>query len=234
MNVKMQKVAETLPPAPQTLLAHSWQKCLEAGINIPQEEFVFIHRAMIDYLNTTGEGKKVMLRILKADITEACYTKQYYQSGQVGDPEKALDYRGLIEYKGWVYRGKAVPYSAVDIHDAMEKVHCDHCSGLFPKSYCNQTVRIVLGGKEYMENVCNHCRLFSEDPKVRETASSKTCGHCKVYTCSYNPERDYMTKREFPKEKPLHIEVQGDPEPTMALKTTHKPQTASERYSAIW
>lgn len=186
-------------------------------------------RSTIDYLSNTGEGKRVMLKLLKADIQEGCYTKQYYQAGGFGDPEKALDYRGIVEYKGWIYRGKAVPHNAVEVIESAEKIACDHCGGLFPKSYCAQTTRVISNGREYLENICNHCRLHSDDLKVRDTANSKTCTECKITTCQFHPSKQALVR--VPQE--TRVVVQGNPEPTMPPPARQYAQNPLSRYSAI-
>lgn len=195
-NPRRQEAAAKLPPAPQTMLHYAWERCLEAGIAIPQEDFTHVIRSVVDYLNTTGEGKRVMLQLLKATQSEATYLNQYYQTGHLGEEEKRLDYKGLIEFKGWIYRGRAVPHNAVEIWDKPDLEACEMCCGLFPKSHCLITVKTTSNGKEHLENMCNHCRLMYDDNRIKETASSKTCGSCKITNCRYHPAKQQALRAE--------------------------------------
>ena len=201
-NSRRQEVAVKLPPAPQTMLQYVWQKCLEAGVAIDVDDFSFVIRAAVDYLNATGEGKRVMLKLLRSTTKEGSYQKQYYQSGHLGDEEKQLDYRGLVEYSGWIYMGKAVPHDAVDIWDKPDLEACEMCGGLFPKTHCLITVKTFSNGREHLENMCNHCRLMVEDMRVKETASHKTCESCEMIACRYNPKRQQDFKNEMIAAKP--------------------------------
>lgn len=220
------EVTNKLPPAPQTMLEHSLSKCREAGFAVDSEDFKFIHRAVIDYLANTGEGKRVMLKILKASIAEAAYTKQYYQEGHRGDEEKQLDYRGLVEYKGWIYRGRAVPHDAVDVWDKPDLESCDMCGGLFPRTHCVNTVKTFNNGKEYLENICNHCRLMFDDPKVRDTASRKTCETCVLVNCRYHPNKSAAAASVPSNTTPSH-------NPLTAKLLECSPQSLNSRYGAL-
>jgi hypothetical protein len=204
-----------LPPAPQTLLQYAWDKAIQAGINIKQDDFILLHRIVIDYFNNVGEGKRVMLKMLKASISEADYTRQYYQAGHVGDEEKQLDYRGIVEYKGWIYKGRAVPHNAVEFWEKPDLEACESCGGLFPKIHCVVTVKRYSNGKEHLENMCNSCRLKFDDPKIRDTASNKTCESCSITTCRYWPKRNNLVA------VPTQRQIE------------HKPQTLQQRYGAV-
>ena len=179
------------------MLQYVWQKASEAGISIDIDDFSFLIRAATDYLSATGEGKRVMLKIMRASTEEGSYQKQYYQAGHLGDEEKQLDYRGLVEYRGWIYRGKAVPHDAVDVWDKPDLEACEMCGGLFPKTHCVITVKTYNNGKEHLENICNHCRLMYEELRIKETASHKTCETCEMTSCRYNPKRQQEMRNEI-------------------------------------
>ena len=230
-NPRRQGVESKLPPAPQTLLQHTWDLCLEAGIAINKDDFVFLHRAMVDYLTNRGEAKKVMLKILKATVTEGDYTKQYYQAGHVGDEEKQLDYRGIVEFGGWIYRGKVAGHDAIDVWDKPDLEACEMCGGLFPKTYCLQTTKTWSNGREHLENMCNHCRVAHEELNIRDTASNKVCETCVIKTCQYHPAKQQITSSRPDISKPLQSRTIFDSGPPVGMeRRLTSPQT---RYSAI-
>ena len=196
---RKQEMFNKLPPAPKTMLQHSADLCAQAGIALSEEDFYLLHRIVTDYLTKSPEAKKwVVAEILKATVTPATYTKQYYLEGHVGDEEKQLDYRELTEFKGWIYKGRSGPYTAIDIYDKVDLEACEMCGGLFPRNHCVVTATTMNGGKEHLENMCNHCRLMYDSPKVRDTASHKTCETCVMTSCRYHPSLRALVAPERP------------------------------------
>lgn len=196
-NPRRQEVAKSLPPAPQTMLQYVWQKSMEAGIAIDTEDFTLLIRSVVDYLDTTAEGKRVMLKLLKASTKDGSYQKQYYKAGHLGDEEKQFEYKHLTEYRGWIYKEYSAPFDAVEVWDKPDLEACEMCCGLFPKGHCLITVRTHSNGKENLENMCNRCRMLYDDPKIKESASSKTCESCEMRSCQFNPKRQEAFRKDL-------------------------------------
>lgn len=189
MSIQRTEIEGALPPAPKTMLSHVHQLCIRAGVPITEASLLFAARAITQYLAETGEGKQVMLKLLNSTVVEGSYMKQYYPEGFFGEEAKKLDHRALIEYRGWIFKGKAYPWQAVEIENRPDLEHCDGCGGKFPKAYCAKNVRVYSVGKERLDTLCNHCRLFSDDPKVRDTASQRVCGDCSATSCQFHPKK---------------------------------------------
>lgn len=186
---KRQELEKRLPQAAKSMLVHILGHCAEASVPVSHEDLIFIGRSVVDYLTTTADGKRAMLKLLNPTVTEASYTKQYYKAGHVGDESQQLDYKKLYEFRGWIYDGKARPHGDVAVWDKPDLENCEMCQGLFPRVHCVQIVKTTSNGKEHLENICNHCRLVYDDPsgRIRDTASSKTCETCAIKTCRYHP-----------------------------------------------
>lgn len=193
------------------MLEHVWRRSQEAGISVKQDEFVFLCRAMTEYLAMAPQAKQVMLKLLSSTVVEGSYTKQYYPEGYFGSEEKRLDYRKLVEYRGYIYGGKAVPWSAIEVQASPDLEACEGCGGSFPKTYCAQVVRVVSGTKEHLKTLCNRCRLHSDDTRVRDSASQKTCGSCKIETCQFHPRRHLVHKARL--DEPPHPATQKNSGP---------------------
>lgn len=229
MNTNRQNIEAKLPQIPQTLINHVTDLCKRAGVDIgqvingvPQNPNVqFLFRSFVDYLTNSGDAKRVMLKLLRADVVEADYLKQYFPEGFYGEEAKKLDYRGLIEYRGYVYKGRSVPWKMIEVSDKPDLERCEACSGNFPKTYCVQMVR---NGGDKLQTLCNHCRLFSDDSRTRDSAIRKNCEECKVKNCQFNPRKHYPAKMEEP------------PHPATVPMLEHKPAAhswADPRYGAI-
>lgn len=163
---------------------------------IPQNPNVqFIFKAFVDYLINSGDAKRVMLKLLNADVVEASYLKQYFPEGFYGEETKKLDYKGLVEYRGYIYKGKSVAWRMIEVSEKPDLDRCEACNGNFPKVFCAQVIR---SGADKLSTLCNHCRLFSDDPRIRDSAIRKNCEECKVKTCQFNPKKNCPQKREEP------------------------------------
>jgi hypothetical protein len=213
----------TLPPAPQSLLNFVFTKLVESSVSIPNDDLMFIGRIVTEYLANTGEGKKAILKILDAEVNSVSYLKQYYPAGCLGDADKKLDYRGLVEYRGYVYRGKAISYGAIEVENNPDLEICDGCGGRYPKIYCAQTHRSIINGKEHLENLCNHCRRNHQDIKIKETSNFQTCNECKYMRCSFHPEHH---KEMIEQQRTLHGQY-GQPKLPITVSNP------MERYSTV-
>lgn len=129
-----------------------------------------------------------MLKILDSTLKEGTYKEQYFTKNGFGEKDKPLDYRGIVEYKGFIYNGKGVPHTAVFVQKGVDTEACESCGGLFPKTYCTKTVRDPR--TDGLETLCNNCRLYSDNPTIRDTSSSSTCGNCEMNGCNYHPSRN--------------------------------------------
>ena len=95
----------------------------------------------------------------------------------------------LEEVRFWIEDDRVVrPHYALEVEDHPDHTACDECGILVPASYCSATVIEWAGGKERPVTLCNRCRLYKEDPKIRDTSRRATCEDCKVLGCRYRGE----------------------------------------------
>jgi len=190
-----QQLEKTLPKASEPCVRHVNQVCIQAGVQINAPDYAIIHRAFIDYLLNTAEGKTTMLKILGAEVTPATYEKQYYPEGYFGMDTHRLEHTKLVEYMGWIYQGKSVAHNRVEVREQPNLLECEGCHGKFPKSYCAILVKTYHTGRERVEQFCNHCRMNNDDIRIRGEASGKTCSTCTYKSCPYHPTR--LTDQRF-------------------------------------
>jgi len=191
MNPNRTELEKTLPSASQYLCQHLQQGLRRAGMNPSDADIILISRLVSDYFVNSEHGKHTALKLLNAEITDASYTKTYYPEGYYGNDAKAISYKDLKEYRGWIYKGKqGVPYNKVDIADRSPLKACEACGGMFPDGYCAQVIKTYNNGKEYMETRCNHCRAHSDEPRVRDTATITVCNKCVKTGCQYHPNKN--------------------------------------------
>jgi hypothetical protein len=171
-----------------------------------QEDFILINRAFVLYL-LTDEGKQTMMHLLgqasKVDLIKALgleveqgtYENQYYPDGYLGMEEKRLNHVDLFEVSGWIYNNRVKgtstvhPPDAVDVVKIPNLVQCDECHVSTPRQYCGTVVKSFTGGREQTQTLCNHCRMHSNDMRVRSDSSGKTCMDCRFVQCQYHPRR---------------------------------------------
>lgn len=195
-NLKQEEILSKLPVAPQSMLRVLWEQFHSSGAlhQLPPQDLAFlcqfVGRVVTSYLKTQ-EGKRWLLskEVLNLTQAPATYMKQYYIAGKVGLPEHQLEYSDLRQISGWLYNEKSGPETAVEIFDRPDLVECEQCGGRSPKGACVKVAKIHLAGKEMLQSMCNHCRVSFDDPRVRDTASQRTCQDCEYVTCAYNPKK---------------------------------------------
>lgn len=191
MNQNRIEMEKTLPSASQYLCQHIQQGLARAGVSANQNDVILIARLVSDYFVNSEHGKHTALRLLNAEVTDASYTKTYYPEGYYGNDAKAISFKDLKEYRGWIYKNKiGVPFNKVDISDRAPLQACEACGGMFPPDFCTATVKTYNNGKEYLETRCNHCRAHSDEARVRETAAINTCHKCVKTGCQYHPNKN--------------------------------------------
>ena len=192
MNYRRSEMERRLPQASPLLCSFLWTRLNEVGMRLPQEDITFLARIFGDYVQNTKEGKKTIMKMLGATVTPANVKDTFYPQGRRGMVGQELKPQDLQRFSGWLYK-EVVPIS----DNQIEKVEggnleaCESTGILGPKGYCVQTVNVVgSGGRESLSNLSNYARMFSEDQRVRDTASSKTCQLCPVDSCDYHPSRN--------------------------------------------
>jgi hypothetical protein len=188
---RRQELERTLPPPSEAAIRHVNQLCIQGGVStsLSPADYMFIHRAFIDYLKNSADGKRTMLKHLNATVKQASYEKKYYPDGYYGVPEKEMDHRHLVEYSGWIYKGIAGAHDKIEVAEVANLVECEQCHGRYPKNDCAVDSKIYSGGREHITTVCNYCRMNSDDLRLRQSASGKTCYECKFTVCAYHPSK---------------------------------------------
>lgn len=180
-----------LPDASPNLCRFVWDHLHRAGISIDPQTIRFIGKIISEYVKNTEDGKNTVFKLLGTEFSPGSPTQTYYQAGRVGDETAKIQYTDLMEYHGWVYKKViTVAHSAVAVIDRSDKVGCEDCGILGPRDYCIQRVLTrTPGGRENLEDVCNHCRTFNTDPRVRDTACKSNCENCPVTGCEHYPKK---------------------------------------------
>lgn len=187
---RRQEIESKLPRASEPCMRHVSDLCIRAGITgVTADSYMFIHRAVIDYLLNTAEGKMTALKLLNAELEKATYENQYYPEGYYGVEEKRLDHTQLAEFKGWIYRGTSGPHSKIEVRETPDLVECESCHSRYPNKDCAIDVRVHSGGRERLQKLCNYCRMNSDDGRVRGDSSTKTCLECSFTSCAYHPTK---------------------------------------------
>ncbi len=207
LHPKQEEILSKLPIPPQSMLRALWDQFHSSGalhvlppvLGPGDVAFLcqFVARVATAHLKT-AEGKRWLLskEVLNLTQTPATYMKQYYIANKVGDPEHQLEYTDLHQISGWLYQDKSGPETAIEIFDRPDLTECEHCGGRSPKGACVKVAQTYVAGKETLESLCNHCRLFSDTPKVRDTAQKRTCEDCEYTSCAYNPKRKAQAMSE--------------------------------------
>jgi hypothetical protein len=180
-----------LPEASPNLCKYLWDSLGQAGVPITADTVRFVGRLVSNYIKNTEEGKTTVFALLKAELSPAAPNKTYFQAGKEGEDSGIIPHKDLVEYKGWIYkRSVAVPHSLVSVFNTPNTVGCEDCGIMGPKDYCvTEVVNRTPSGKEAVESLCNHCRTFNVNPKVRDTASKRDCETCPMTGCDHYPKK---------------------------------------------
>lgn len=183
-----------LPEASPNLCGFLWDQLMQAGVPADADTIRLIGRLISHYIKNTEDGKTTVFKLLQTQLVPASPTSTYYQSGKEGEESAKIPYTDLVEYKGWIYR-KVLPvaHSAVSAVQSADTLGCDDCGILGPKQYCVQTALTrTAGGREALEALCNKCRTFSTNPKIRDTADRRVCEGCPMTSCDHHPKRQLL------------------------------------------
>jgi hypothetical protein len=214
------------------MLKEIWPLLQESEVAISPEDLTFINQLIFGYLTGTEYGK-VLLAVMLSEAgirtKAASYMKTYFKDGFLGMEEGKLNIPFLKEIHCWLYGNPdmpdkcyVVPFEKVETVDLPDSVGCDDCSARTPIQYCNQTVKEWSNGKEMLLNLCNRCRLHKVDPKIRDTASTRTCMECPMKSCQYHPLRGKDPQEAYQVQRNFEMR-----------QTARPPQTAAERYGVL-
>lgn len=182
------EVEKYLPEGSQYLCQHLWNKFAEAGIQISQDDIVFISRCVSDYIKNTQNGKHTALKLLNADLNNLSPLNTYYPEGHFGDDRRKIPAKDLVEFKGYIYQqSKSIPHHCVEVDDREDSVMCDKCGGKYPFGYCATEIEMEGPGQGFI-TVCNHCKTNSENPRLRSHGDVKKCDLCPKKTCEFHPK----------------------------------------------
>lgn len=229
--------AKALPPPHPAMVTEVSRLAASCGIQISATDLSFLNQLIFGYLSNRPDGKRTLFKLLRLSgikTQSGSYMKTYYKEGYYGMEEHKINHGELEEIRAWLYQGERVlPYDAIEISERPDQATCEDCAALIPIKYCASTVKEYNNGKEHLVTLCNHCRLFRADPKIRDTASQKTCDNCLVKSCAYHPIKNQAV-REAVEEKRLEAAKAagfGTPLNNFALTDQRKPPEA--RYGAI-
>jgi hypothetical protein len=206
------------------------------GITISVNDLTFLNQLMFGYLSKRQDGQRALFKLLKLagiKTQPATYMKTYYKEGYFGMDEHKINHGELEEIRAWLYQGERVlPYDAIEVNDRPDQTTCEDCLALVPAKYCADMAKEFSNGKETLLTLCNHCRLYRADPKIRDTASQKTCDNCQIKGCAYHPSknqalRDAVEEKRLEQARSLGVPLNN------FTQIEHKPLPPQERYSAL-
>lgn len=198
MSYQRRALEATLPEESPNLCRFLYHKLLEAGVRLPDQDIVLIGKLVSAYVKQTADGKLTALKLLNAEVKPASVLKSYFRAGYLNDEAQRIKPGELKEFRGWIYKDTlAVGYSQIDMDDREDSTICDSCGGKFPADYCAQNIEVLKSnGTTRVETWCNHCRRGSENQRLRDTASEKTCLNCEKTVCEYHPKHEQVVNRQ--------------------------------------
>lgn len=212
---------------------------LQCGISSRPDEIALISQLIFGYLSKRSDGHRILYKLLKMGgfkASQASYLKTYYKEGYYGMDDHKLPFDKLELLQLWFYNGQnVVPFDMVEVKEQPDHVACDDCGILSPIKYCSQPVVEIYGGKERLLNLCNHCRMYKEDPKIRDTAKRANCEDCKLQSCLY--WKEFHKPKELFDESPKAPSSLPSPRPQgsfvspMASQLDQRPP--AERYGGL-
>lgn len=191
-----QDLERNLPEASAFMRDYVWQLCLEAGIRLNPQDFVLIMRMVHAYFKTE-RGPQTALHTLHCAPVPASPLKSYFKAGFLNDPSEKIPASNLWEFKGWLLkRGDRIypmKHDTIEMDDREDSTVCDACGGRFPADYCAKNLEVMKSnGVQRVEMWCNHCRQSSEQPRIRETGSLRTCQECPKLICEFHPKHNAL------------------------------------------
>lgn len=197
MTPRRQQMERNLPEESKLFCQYLYQNLVQADIGLPDQDIRLIGKIFTSFIKDTAAGKRTALHLLRADLKPASVLKTYFKAGRDHSDENRIRSSDLQVYEGIIYKGVAgIPLNQVDVVEKEETRVCDSCGGWFPVDYCTRSVEVLKQtGQSRIEIRCNHCRAYSEDPKIRETGSLGTCGACEKLECEFHPRYVERTSR---------------------------------------
>lgn len=189
-NSRWISLERELPSASPKFCAHLWNGLVAAGLRPDADEVKLIGQLVSHYIRDTQDGKETVFALLKTQVSSMSPLKTYFQSGHEGDQQYRIPATDLVEYRGYLHkRVKGVPHDMVSVIHKEELDGCDDCGALVPSDFCAKLVKTTqANGKEHLQTVCNHCRAFSQDNRVRDEASKRVCVECPKLGCQHHPK----------------------------------------------
>ena len=201
-NLKDKVLRENIQ-LPAELFNFMLKACVDFGVRFnSREDFENMIKAVQFFLVYTPAGNslclsnlkdgvdaKTLLSALGLSVDKADKFCKYYPNGRLNDESRKLDHDYVSEVHGWIYQGRIMKSEMIEVDDVPDEGQCDHCGGVYPVEYCLSNVRVSTGSRDRLLSMCNYCRLRSEDSRIRDTATSHTCGDCQKDSCQFNPNR---------------------------------------------
>jgi hypothetical protein len=188
VNQRRQQLERDLPEHSKYLCDFLWKYLNEAGVSLPANDIAFIGK-LVSAFAQTAQGKKTLLHMLKAEPKPASTLRTYFKAGHRGDESQKIAPHDLMEFRGWIYKGTAaIRWDAIEVDEREDATMCDACGGRFPADYCTRKIDVVKRtGEVRSETWCNHCRMSSEDQRIRVTSDDRTCSGCEKVICEFHP-----------------------------------------------
>jgi hypothetical protein len=189
MSYKRQQVERGLPDASPRFCDFLWHKLGEAGMNVQQEDILFLAKLTRAYFETP-EGAQTALVYLKSEAKPVSVLRTYFKAGRERRDEWKVNATKLKEFHGYLHQEiGCVPWSAVEVDAREDADTCDSCGGRYPIDYCMTKVEVPKQtGQLVTEKWCNHCRYNHEHPKVRQTGDQRKCAGCEKIACEFHPQ----------------------------------------------
>lgn len=177
---------------PRGMLEKSLKQLQQLNIPIHNDMTVQLSLPAVELILSTAmewirspEGIRHILQCTNITEYPADNTYEYWGKDGMGRPIKNLPHDKIRLIRGFLYEGRTVPLNMVEIRKKDLKA-CDDCGIIGP---CITQVRSFAGGRDYLRDLCNHCRLQDENVNIKDTATKAACTECKSEGCDWHASR---------------------------------------------
>jgi hypothetical protein len=163
MAVKRQLINAGIEPE---TIPHDW---LEASI-----------AAVSKWIQQTEEGVQFVGSLLYFDTQKGNDDKEYRVIDDVNHRIDIVASGNIMFVEGCFVNSRPTPLSHLEISEKPRE-QCESCGIL---AHCVPAIPAPAS-----EQLCNHCTVSHEHPRVYERGSNSICTDCPVRTCAHHPEK---------------------------------------------
>ena len=159
-----------------------------------------ILQAACEYFNQTEEGSDQVIFEATSSVRNTDKLMSALATDQtIGSIEKiysivdngheiSFKSNDVVFFSGVLLEGRPYPQRSMYVDEVQEEP-CESCGGLVP---CAEIVSRGPGVDP--EVYCNHCRMYSENAAIKQSADHSVCGACTKVACAHNPRNSNNIK----------------------------------------